>query len=183
MSDRRPARSGSSVTVFRKRPAMLALFLLMGAAFTVQGFATAIVFSTASHLEQPIRSAAVGVSLFLALAGIWFGAQALRRIAGPDDAIVIGPAGLHDRLISAEPIPWRSLRDIRVARGARGASVVAFDLEGEERQDIHRWPRLAEPVNRAFGYGYYVFVMGTEASVERLGAAIEPHAPIRRAAG
>jgi hypothetical protein len=171
--------ASAAVTAFRKRPAILIVFVVMGAAFIGQGLATAAFLGTASDLERPLRSVMVGVSLFLAGVGFWFAAQALRRLRGPEQAIVIGPAGLHDWLISDQPIPWRLIRNLRVARGTRGSSVLAFDLEGNERGGIHWWPRLVEPVNRTFGYGYYVFVMGTEANVDRLAAAVERYRPVR----
>lgn len=178
MSTATTGAASAAVTAFRKKPAILAVFLAMGAAFTVQGLASAVFLGSADDLEPPLRSMVLGVSLFLAGVGFWFAAQALRRLRGPEQAIVIGPAGLHDGLISDAPIPWRLIRDLRVARGARGSSVLAFDLEGNERGGIHWWPRLVEPVNRAFGYGYYVFVMGTEANVDRLAAAIAPYRPV-----
>ena len=163
---------------FRKRPIALTLYLLMGFAFTIQGLATAVFLSGASDLDPPLRAITVGVSLFLAAIGLWFAMAAWFRLRGPDEAIVVGPAGLHDRTLSRQPIPWRSIRNLHVARGARGASVLAFDISDDVRRDILFWPRISEPINRAFGYGCYIFVMGTDASVPRLAAAIARHAPV-----
>ncbi len=171
VTESRPA----DTVVFRKRPVALTLYLVMGVAFVVQGLATALFLGSASDLDQPLRGVTVFVSLFLSAVGLWFAMAAWIRLRGPEDAIVIGPTGLHDRSISHEPIPWQAIRNIHIAKGARGSSVLAFDVDDDARHDILWWPRVSGPINRAFGYGYYVFVMGTEANVTRLAAAIARH--------
>lgn len=173
------ASRAADVIMFRKRPLALTLYLIMGAAFTIQGLATAAFLSSASDIDQPLRGVTVFVSLFLAAIGLWFATAAWIRFRGPEDAIVIGPAGLHDRSISLDPIPWQAIRNIHVARGSRGASVLAFDIDEDARHDILWWPRVSGPINRAFGYGYHVFVMGTEANVTRLAAAIARHSIVK----
>lgn len=168
----------SPVTSFRKRPPVLVFWIVFGLFCTLQGIATAAFVAQSDDMDKTLKIVTAGLGLFLAAIGLWFAAHAWRRLRGPDDAIVIGPAGLHDRLISDRPIPWPAIRNIHVRPTARGGSIVAFDLDDETRTGVHWWPRLGEPVNRLLGYGYYILVMGTDASVERLAAAILPFAPV-----
>lgn len=168
----------SPVTTFRKRRPVLIFWIVFGVLFIVQGIATAALLVQNDDMDDTLRTVTVGLGMFLAAVGLWFAAHAWRRLRNPEDAIVIGPAGLHDRLISDQPIPWPAIRNIHVRPTARGGSVVAFDLADEARTAIHWWPRLGEPVNRFLGYSYYILVMGTDASVERLAAAILPFAPV-----
>ena len=166
----------SPVTTFRKRRPVLVFWIVFSLFFIIQGIATAAFLAQSGDMDETLKVVTVGLGLFLAAVGLWFAAHAWRRLRGPEAAIVIGPAGLHDRLISDQPIPWPAIRNIHVRPTARGGSIVAFDLADEARTAVHWWPRLGEPVNRLLGYGYYILVMGTDASVERLAAAILPFA-------
>lgn len=172
-----------SVRVFRKRPRLLTILLFLGLFFIVQGIATSAYLLQSNEMALAMRAASVGVGLFLSVVGIWFARNAGRRLLGPAEPITIGPAGLHDGLISDRPIPWSDIHNIHVHPTSRGGSIVAFDLTDMARAAIHWWPWLGEPINRLFGYGYYVLIMGTDADVGHLTTAILPYAPVEPLGG
>lgn len=102
----------------------------------------------------------------------------------PEAPIVIGMAGLHDRAISARPIPWAAIRDLHVwDGGARGGRCVVFDIDEEAARQAGVKLRVknSAPVNRRFGYGYRIHTLGTNASIEGLTDAISPYATVKPA--
>jgi len=175
----RPA--AARITRFRKRPLALGFFLVLGLAILVQGAATAIYFWTSadSTIDPLLGNVAIGLGVFLAAVGLWFAANAGRRLGGAEDAIVIGPAGLHDRLLSAQPLPWRAIRNLHIRPVRRGRRILAFDLADDHGAGIHWWPRIGAPINRLFGYDFYVLTMGTDADVDSLVAAVTPFVSVR----
>jgi len=95
--------------------------------------------------------------------------------------ITIGPDGLHDHILSKQPIPWSDIRNLRIYPEPRGGPVVVFDLaEGaEDRARIRKRARMAVGINRPFGYSYQILAMGTDAGIDRLVDAIRPYADVR----
>lgn len=178
----RPPRSGGpAITVFRDRSRLLTVHVVMGVFFIGQGLATAAWFTVTDEADELwLRLTAIGVSLFLAWVGWWFASHAFRRLRDPENPIVVGPSGLYDRALSARPIAWSDFRNLHVWTG-KGGPCLVFDLaEGaEERAGVHPRVRFSTKFNRPFGYTYRVHSIGTEASVERLVAAIAPYAEVR----
>jgi hypothetical protein len=184
MSDASPVKRGQgpAITVFRDRSRLQNFHLVMGVFFIIQGLATAAWFTFGDHgLDETwVLVAAVGCSLFLAWVGLWFASQAFRRLRDPENPIVIGPAGLHDRAISARPIPWQDIRNMHLWTG-KGGPVVGFDLSdgAAERAGVHPRVRFSVKFNRPFGYDYRIHSMGTDADIDQLVAAITPYAEVR----
>ncbi len=176
------AAAGSRVTVFHERTPALTLWLVVGSGAMLQGIATAAYFhSFAQDVVEGLRLVAIGLGAFLALVGLYFASHALSRMRGQGPPIVIGPDGLHDRAVTARPVRWRDLRDLAVLR-ARGA-YVAFEIAPEAVDSVGVRPRrrIEAAFNRALGYpGYQVHMMGTDATIDRLVAAITPHASVLR---
>jgi hypothetical protein len=174
----------ATVTVFHNRRWLLLFFVVIGIGFAIQGIATGYFFAVVATDEEPwLRNAAVSVAAFLAWLGWWFASQAWRRLRDPEDPIVIGPAGLRDRALAPETMPWRDLSAIRVMTSGKGGTYVCFDLaEGAmERAGMPWRMRVSRPVNRLFGhYDFHVHTIGTDASPDRLADAIAPFAEVAR---
>ena len=169
-----------SVTIFRDRPRVLVLYALLGLIFVVQGIATTgyfILFDDGAGFFYT----GIFLSLFLLLIGILFAGYALFRLRDHHPPITIGPDGLHDRILSRQPIPWADIRNLRIHPEPRGGPVVVFDLaEGaEDRAGIRKRARMAVGINRPFGYSYQILEMGTDAGIDRLVEAIRPYADVR----
>jgi hypothetical protein len=176
--------AAAPTTIFRRRKWLLIVYLVFGLFIAVQGIASAIWFATAREVEGWLRPVSIGLALFLVWLGYFFAAAALRRLRSNEAPITISAAGLHDRAVSARPIPWTDIRDLHVwDGGARGGKIVVFDLTAEaaERAGVHARVRVSTGVNRPFGYGYRVNGLGTDASVDRLIAAIAPYAEVKSA--
>lgn len=168
------------VTVFRERRLALSIYLLLGAGVLVQGLATAIYFLWFDEPEPPFGPVLFGLSAFMVILGAWFASYAWRRLRDPQAPITIGPTGLHDRIVSAQPIPWRYISNVAVRHVGRGGNIVIFDLAPEAIAacGVRRRMRAMAVVNAAFGYTYRLHQMGTDATPERLVAAIQPHAAV-----
>lgn len=168
------------ITHFKDRRRLLGVFLILGAAFVVQGIATAIFFIQDRGSEGGLKIVAIGLALFIVWLGYWFASYAWRRRSDPEDPIVVGPAGLYDRALSEQPIAWSDIRNLHVWRG-RGGPVVVFDVaEGaSERAGIRKRALRAAIANRPFGYTHHVHSMGTDASTDRLIEAIAPYAEVK----
>ncbi|MCB1487656.1 MAG: hypothetical protein KDJ88_09375 [Bauldia sp.] len=171
------------VTIFRDRPRLLLFFLVLGLIFLVQGIATTgyfILFDDGAGFQL----VGIAIALFLVLVGIVFAGYAMLRIRDRHPPITIGPNGLHDRIISPQPIPWEDIRDLRIWSGTRGGPVLAFDLaEGAaDRAGIYRRARVEAGFNRAAGgYSYHVHSVGTDADIDRVVEAVRPFAEVRDA--
>ncbi len=178
--DRAGARPRASITVFKDRRRLLGIYLFLGVFFILQGAATTIWFFYADDVEPGLRLVAIGLGVFIVFVGYWFAGYAWRRRTDPQDPITIGPAGLHDRALSENPIPWSDIRNLRVWHSGRGGPVVVFDVaEGADaRAGIHPRARRAAIANRPFRYTHHVHHMGTDASVDRLVEAIRPYADV-----
>ncbi len=168
------------VTVFRNRPRVLLFLFVLGLILTVQGGATAgyfVLFDDGAGFQL----AGIGLSVFVILMGIGFAGYSLFRIRDRHAPITISAEGLHDRILSRQPIAWSDLRNIHVWPLPRGGPVVGFQLaEGaESRAGVFKRARLAAAANRPFGYDYQIHAMGTDADVDHLVAAIRTHADVR----
>lgn len=167
-------------TIFRNRPRVLLLLTVLGLVFVVQGAATAGYFAFFDD-GAGFQFAGIGLSLFLVVAGVAFAGYALIRIRDRHAPITVSTDGLHDRILSKDPIQWSDIRDIRIWPGPRGGPIVVFDLaEGaEDRAGVLKRARLAVGANRAFGYSYQIHSMGTDADIAELVTAIRAYAEVR----
>jgi hypothetical protein len=170
------------VTLFRDRPRLLLFYAVLGLIFIVQGIATAgyfLLFDDGAGFQLIV----ILLSLFLVLVGLFFAGYALTRLRDRHAPITIGPDGLHDRIISARPIPWSDILGLRIWPSPRGGPAIVFDLAdgGEERAGVFRRARVEVGANRAFGYTYQIHAMGTDAGIDRLIEAIKPYAEVRDA--
>ena len=95
---RTPPRDGTP-TVFHTRKWLTRIYLILGVGLMVQGILTAGYFLAQSSTDGAMRWLMIAIALFLVWLGYWFAAGALRRIRRPDVPIVIGPDGLHDRVL------------------------------------------------------------------------------------
>ncbi len=173
--------ANETVTIFRARPRILLLYVVLGIIFIVQGIATAGYFALFDD-GAGFQFFGIGLSLFLVLVGLLFAGYALFRIRDRHPPITIGPNGLHDRIISPRPIPWDDIRDLHVWSSPQGGPVLAFELaEGaEDRAGIYRRARIEVGFNRAAGgYSYQIHSIGTDAGIGRLVEAVRPYAEVR----
>lgn len=168
------------VTVFHARRLALTVYLLLGAGILIQGLATATYFVWFDKPEFPFGPVIFGLSAFMVALGGWFASYSWRRLRDPQPPITIGPAGLHDRIVSTRPIPWRHVSNLAVHHVGRGGNIIIFDLapEATDACGVRRRMRAMAMINKAFGYSYRLHQMGTDATPERLVAAIQPHAAV-----
>lgn len=172
--------AGPAITVFRNSTVLLTVFLVGGGLMMLQGVLTAGYFLYYGEAEGWLAPVLYGLSAALFGFGLWFAAYARRRLRDPEPPITIGPAGLHDRAISDRPIPWSDIRNLQVWHG-RGGPVVAFDLAdgASERTGVRQTAHVSATISRGVGHNYHIRSMGTDATVERLIAAIAPYAEVR----
>lgn len=165
--------------MFRRKPWPLRVLAGLGVFFVAQGIFTAWFMIFELKDDDTIRWAGAGLALFLAWLGYYFASYAIRRLRGPEAAIVIGPDGLHDRIVSARPIAWSDIQNLRARPGGRGGTIVVFDLrEGAEaRAGVTFRARWSVGMSRPFGYSYAIRHGGTEADPEKLLAACRPYLP------
>ena len=164
--------------MFGRRRGILLFLLVIGIILMIQGVATASYFAVFDDSEVLLRLAGCGLALFVGCLGVYFGGYGWRRLTDAKAPIVIGPDGLHDRALSAQPIPWSEIRQLHVHDGGKYGRSVVFDLDDEAAARVGIVPtaRMAVGLNRPFGYGYRIHHGGTEATADTLTAAIAPYA-------
>jgi hypothetical protein len=174
--------SAATITVFKDRRRLLGFYLVFGGLIALQGIATAIYFHQSDDTEPGLRYVAIGLSLFMTYMGYWFAIYAWRRRTDPENPIIVGPAVLHDRALSERPIAWSDIRNLRVWHSGRGGPVVVFDVAAgaNQRAGIRQRAQVAAIANKPFRYTHHVHAMGTDASIDRLVAAIAPYAEVKR---
>jgi len=172
--------SGATITTFRNRSWLLTFFVVLGALLMLQGVATVVYFLVFGQADFWFAVAINGLGIAIIGIGFWFAAYGWRRLRDPQPPITIGPDGLHDRAISARPIPWRDIANLQVWNG-QGGPVLAFDLaEGAgERAGVRRGAHVSAAISRLSGHNYHIRSMGTDATMARLVEAIRPYAEIR----
>ena len=171
--------TGATITAFRNRPWLLTIYVVLGALMIVQGLATMIYFLYFGEADYGLWVVILGLSVALAGFGLWFAAYGWRRLSDPEPPITIGPAGLFDRALSAQPIVWRDIANLHIWRG-QGGPVVAFDLAdgAGERAGVRRGAHVSAAISRLSGHNYHIRSMGTDATMARLVDAIRPYAEI-----
>lgn len=170
----------TAITVFRARPVALTIYALLGFGIALQGIATAAYFIWFDTPEYPFGPVIFALSAFMVAFGGWFGIQAWRRLRDPEPPIVIGPAGIHDRLLSSRPIPWGAVSNLAVRNAGRGGLIVVFDIAPDAiaGSGVNIGARMAAVANGLFGYGYRLNHMGTDADAAKFVAAIRPYATV-----
>ncbi|SDB34604.1 hypothetical protein [Bauldia litoralis] len=172
--------ASAPVTIFRNRPRVLLLFVVLALIFIVQGIATAGYFAFFDD-GAGFQFAGIGLALFVILIGVLFGGYALIRIRDRHAPIAIDSNGLQDQIISSRPIPWSDIRNLRIFPSPRGGPSIVFDLAetAEIQAGVYRRALIEAGLNRAAGgYSYHLHPAGTDASIESLIAAIRPFAAI-----
>jgi len=175
-------RPTPTITVFHPRFGVLKFFLIFGIAIMLQAIVTAGFFMVFLNEQIEFLIAGLGLSIFLLLVGYWFAAYAWRRMRDPENPIIVGPSGLHDRATSERPIAWSDIRDLSVWDGVRGGPVIVYDLAdgAADRAGIYARVRRTMWLNRLFGYSYLVRSYGTDATIGTLIEAIVPFAEVKR---
>lgn len=170
--------TAAPTTTFRVRRFALWFYLLLGTFVGLQGAATAAYFIWFDTPEFPFGPVIFGISAFMVALGIWFVRITWRRLADPEPPIVIGPAGIHDRILSHRPIPWKAVSRLAVRHVGRGGLIIAFDIAPDAVRScgVRLGSRLAARFNAGFGYTYRIHHMGTDATPRRLVDAIQPYA-------
>jgi len=172
----------ATVAFQRRRWALYANLAFWGAEAAF-GAAMVIAFAL-GQFEGAISYVIPVLAIFLFALGAVYVRYCIRELRAEGPAIVIGPDGLHDRRISAKPVPWPDIARVQVVRSAKGMVSVMFEIvpAGEERAGIHRGPRFKSRINRALGFpGYDLIRVGNDSSVDGLIAAIQPFKPVRNA--
>jgi hypothetical protein len=172
----------ATVTFSRRRWGHYANLVFWGAE-AVFGAALVIAFAL-GQFDGAISYVIPVLAIFLFALGAVYVRYCIRELRAEGPAIVIGPGGLHDRRISAKPVPWADIARVEVVRSAKGMVSVMFEIvpAGEARAGIYGGPRFKSRINRAFGFpGYDLIRVGNDASAEGLIAAIQPFKPVRNA--
>ena len=174
-------RREPGIAVFSDRPGWLYFFVIFGVVLMLQAAITIGIFLIFLMDDVFFLIAGLGLSIFLLVIGCWFASYGWRRMRDPENPIVIGPTGLHDRATSERPIPWNDIRNLYVWDSVRGGPLVVYDLAdgAAERSAVFTRVRLMARINRLFGYSYLVHSYGTDATIETLVAAITPYAEAR----
>jgi hypothetical protein len=179
MSAHRPTASDA---VFAVNRFTSTLWVIFGFAAVLQGVATAAYFiSWAQDVEALVRGMAVFVGVALAFFGQYFAREALGRLRDPHAAIVIGPAGLHDRMLSARTIPWSAISGVAIRTAARGGRFVVLEIApaAARTAGIRFGAAVEAPINRALGYpGYRIHMLGVKADPDSLVAAMSPYVAV-----
>jgi hypothetical protein len=126
---------------------------LMLLAFSVMSTAIAAALAFRPFPNMPNDPATVsagytGIAFFgfCAAVAIW------RLIATWGPVVTVSPEGLRDVRVSAEPIPWRSIKSISTWQMQRQAVlVVAVDPETEARLPLTRVARWTRNATRSLG--------------------------------
>jgi hypothetical protein len=169
-------------TVFEVNRFTARLWVIFGFAAVVQGLATAAYFIYwAQDAEAPLRVVVAGCGVALAFFGQYFAREALARLRDPHAAIVIGPAGLHDRMLSARTIPWSAISGVAIRTAARGGRFVVLEIApaAARTAGIRFGAAVEAPINRALGYSAYrIHMLGVKADPDSLVAAMSPYVAV-----
>jgi hypothetical protein len=172
----------ATVTFSRRRWSLYA-HLVFWSAEALFGAALVIAFAL-GQFEGAISYVIPVLAIFLFAIGAAYVRYCIRELCAEGPAIVIGPGGLHDRRISAKPIPWPDIGRVEVIRYSRGGVSVMFDIvpARAESYGIYAGPRFKSHINRGLGFPSYDLIrVGNDSTVEGLIAAIAPFKPVKNA--
>lgn len=135
-----------------------------------------------SEFGGATRALAAVFSVSIMLVGVWCLAHSVRRLRAGDPAITVGPGGVHDPLIHGDPIPWSEIQRPLLRYSGISGWRLLFDVDQEAEQELGIGPRQRRSAARWRWLGvrsYRVHFFGTQATVSRMYAAIEPYAEIQ----
>jgi hypothetical protein len=115
----------------------------------------------------------------------YIGSYIAVRWGKPAPPIAIGPDGLYDRALTKRPIPWSAFKEARIVRtyGRAAGTHFMFDVRPGHSglPPFTLFARVTTGLNKALGFpAHQVWTLGTDASVDKLAAAVEPYAPVVR---
>lgn len=177
-----PRAARTPETVFAVNRFTATLWVVFGFAAVLQGVATAAYFIYwARAVDAPLGAVVAACGGALAFFGQYFAREALHRLRDPHAAIVIGPAGLHDRMLSARTIPWSAISRVAIRSAARGGRFVVLEIApaAARTAGIRFGAAVEAPVNRALGYpAYRIHMLGVRADPDSLIAAMSPYVAV-----
>ncbi len=177
-----PRANRTPETVFTVNHFTAKLWIIFGFAAVVQGVATAAYFIYwARDVEPPLGAVVAACGGALAFFGQYFAREALARLRDPHAAIVIGPAGLHDRMLSARTIPWSAISGVAIRSASRGGRFVVLDIApaAARTAGLRFGAAVEAPINRALGYSAYrIHMLGVKADPDSLVAAMSPYVAV-----
>jgi hypothetical protein len=111
---------------------------------------------------------------------VYVTAYFIQRWLDPPPPIAITPDGLFDRGLANSPIPWDAIANAQIVRVKGGENVMFHVRSGYPGLPrFRRLARIMRGLNLAFGLPpYQVMQFGTDASVEKLVAAMTPYISI-----
>jgi len=177
MTAPRPARMPE--TVFEVNRFTATLWVIFGCAAIIQGAATAVYFAhLAEGLDTIVKAMLIVCGGALVFFGQYFAREAWRRLRELRPAIVIGPAGLHDRELTARPVPWSAISGVTIRFASRGGRFVMMEIapDAAAAAALTFGAQIGAPVNRALGYPpYRIHMLGVKADPDGLAAAMAPY--------
>lgn len=167
---------------FSRGPLLLAF--LGGGLFVVLGIA--LLTGMIGGGPTPIDRAAgkvIGALCILFFGGISLAALVTVLRTGPGTVLAVTDAGLFDRRIGPQPIPWSEIRSVKIRRGPTLPSLVQRFLEldvVDPDRFRHGSPtamtRLADRLNRLYGFKPLVISAAVlDHGIEEIEAAIRSH--------
>lgn len=158
------------------------IWVIFGFAAALYGIAIVVYFAYLTEdVVAPVKVSVAVCGGVLTFIGQYFAREALCRLRDPQAPIVIGLAGLHDRALTAHPVPWSAISGVAIRFANRGGRFVALEIAPAalDTSGAHLGPRIEALFNRALGYpGFRIHMLGVKADPDRLIAAITPYARV-----
>jgi len=139
----------SQTIEFYASPARLVTLLLFSLMST--GIAAALAFRLFPNMNVDPTATSAGYSglVFFSFCTV---VAIVRLIQQRGPAVTLSPAGLHDRRVTAGPIPWRAIKAIATLQLQRQTVlVVTIDPAEEEHLTLTRVARWTRNANRRLG--------------------------------
>lgn len=157
----------------------LAVVLGLGVTVTVAGLFMSSVLLNApgGTVETPL----LFITAFIVMVGLGIAVVAIRRLMAPQPALKISTAGLLDRNIGPEMIPWSAITEAYVTEYFGPHLMIRIDPTHPVAASPHRDQRAMAKPNEVVGApGFAVTIKGVDQSFDAIVAAIEAHRPVDR---
>lgn len=162
---------------FLKR--QVAVVLGLGVVITGAGLfiSSLILNAPGGSVETPL----LFITAFVVMIGIGMAAVAIRRLAAPQPALRMSAAGLLDRNIGPETIPWSAITEAYVTEYFGPHLMIRIDPEHPVAASPHRDQRVMAKANEVVkAPGFAVTIKGIDQSFDAIVAAIETFRPVDR---
>jgi len=169
-------------STFLLRRGRLYLMAVASVGLVAQVFVFLPFVLSSSEFGGATRGLAGVFSVSIMLVGVWCLVHAVRRLKAGDPAITVGPKGLLDPLLHANPIPWSEIQRPLLRYSGISGWRLLFDVDRDAEHElaISARQRRTAALWRWLGVrSYRVHFFGTQATVSRMFAAMEPYTDIQ----